>query len=74
MAQNNTTSRAGRQNVRSFPAWRINSMLRRAGLDHFTIAQRASVSESQVSHTIRRRRRDTEACERVWAVLERILA
>lgn len=49
-------------------------MLRRAGLDHFTIAQRASVSESQVSHTIRRRRRDTEACERVWAVLERILA
>jgi hypothetical protein len=48
-------------------------MLRRAGLQHLDIAKRADVSESQVSHTIRRRRRDTEACERVWAVLESVL-
>jgi hypothetical protein len=68
---NTTTARNGQ--IRRYPAWRLNALIRRAGLNHLDIARRASVSETMVSHTIRRRRRETEACERVWKVLEEVL-
>lgn len=48
-------------------------LIRKAGLNHMDIARQAQVSETQVSHTIRRRRKDTPACERVWGVLEAVL-
>jgi hypothetical protein len=70
---NNTTTAARRQFIRRYPAWKINGLIRAAGFKHLDIAKRAGVHESQVSHTILRRRVGTPACERVWAVLERIL-
>lgn len=73
--QNKTTDAPSQaqSSVRGWPHYKINERLRRAGLQHMDIAKRAGVSESQVSHTIRRRRRDSPACERVWVVLQSVL-
>lgn len=66
----NTTTKPQRQSVRRYPAWKLNALIRRAGLNHLDIATRAGVSESQVSHAIHRRRVNGQAIERVWAVLQ----
>jgi lambda repressor-like predicted transcriptional regulator len=69
----NTTRQSPRQVVRDWPPWEINERLRRKGLNQLIIAQRARTSESTVSHTIRRRRTQGEAVERVWAKLQEAL-
>jgi hypothetical protein len=71
---NNTTPGVGRQAIRHWPAWQINLGLRKLGLNHLIIARRAQTSESTVSHTIRRRRTQGEAVERVWAKLQEALS
>lgn len=70
---NNTTPHRRSQAIRDTPPWLLNALIRRAGLNHLDVAERAGVSESQVSHTINRRRRNTEACEKVWKALEALL-
>jgi hypothetical protein len=56
-----------------YSAATLNALIRRAGKNHLDVARLAKVSETMVSHTIRRRRRDTKGTEKVWRALEQLL-
>ena len=76
MATSNTTTRTERQAgrpVRQLPAYQIVRRYRYAGYTQGRIAELARTSQSTVTNAIRRAG-SGPAVERVWAILEEILA
>jgi DNA transposition AAA+ family ATPase len=55
------------------PTWVLVQRYRRAGLTQWGIAREAGVSQGTVASAIHRRAKGP-AVDRVWAVLERVLA
>jgi hypothetical protein len=74
MQTNSIPSPPGTQaRLRRLPGWQIVRRYKRKGWTQWLIAKDAKVSQSTVAKAIYRRQ-GGPATERVWAVLERILA